>query len=272
MIIRDATTLDLEAIATVSLAAGQPATDSGADARYTNLVLGQGSVVVAVQPDGVVAGWGAARPTPVGAMLSDLFVDPGQHGRGVGGRLLRRLWPGRPGTPGRFTFSSRHPSALPLYAKAGLLPRWPLLYLTGDPQHLPVVPAMRATVVGADQAAAADAHLTTNRERTADYRYWAGSGGTGLLVHDGDRLVAAGAGRHDELTHLTCSGADQDAVAVVAALARVGGSQVTVRLPGPHPMVGELLRRGWRVEDYDLAMTTPDLQLPTTWAYSPGLA
>ncbi|MFI1994941.1 hypothetical protein [Actinoplanes sp. NPDC020271] len=270
VLIRGATTLDLDAIAAVSLAAGQPPTDSGADARYTNLLLDHGSAMVAVRPDRSMLGWGATRHTPVGELLSDLFVDPHHHGRGVGGRLLRALWPGQPAAPGRFTFSSRHPAALPLYARAGLMPRWPLLYLTGDPRQLTADPAVRATLVSADQAAAADARLSGSPERTADYRYWAALGDTGVLVHEGDRLVAAGAGRHNELTHLAGSGPAQNAV--IAALVELGGTPSTVRLPGPHPVLGELLRRGWRVDDYDLAMSTPDVHLATTWAYSPGLA
>jgi GNAT superfamily N-acetyltransferase len=270
--VRAATISDLAAIASISLAAGQPPADSGADPRYATLLLDHGSVRVAVRPDGAVAGWGATWPTPAGEMLSDLFVDPGRHGRGVGGRLLRALWPGGPQTPARLTFSSRHPSALPLYARAGLAPRWPLLYLTGDPRDLPVPPAVRATPVSAERAAEADAGLTAAGRRDADYRYWSAAGGSGVLVHAGARLVAAGAGRRGELSHLTCPDADQAAAALMAALVPFGDTDVTVHLPGPHPALGDLLRHGWRVEDYDLAMSTPDVRLSPNWAYAPGLA
>ena len=45
-----------------------------------------------------------------------------------------------------------------------------------------------------------------------------------------------------------------------------------VCLPGPHPAVRAMLDAGWRIDDYDLAMTTADLVLPVNWAYSPALA
>jgi hypothetical protein len=46
---------------------------------------------------------------------------------------------------------------------------------------------------------------------------------------------------------------------------------LTVCLPGPHPALIGLLRHGYRIEDWDLAMATTDLTLPAHWAYSPGL-
>jgi len=42
-------------------------------------------------------------------------------------------------------------------------------------------------------------------------------------------------------------------------------------LPGPHPALIGLLRHGYRIEDWDLAMATTDLTLPTHWVYSPSL-
>lgn len=271
MIVRRASTADVPAIAAISLAAGQPATDSGADPPYTALLLAHGVVAVAEDGAGVV-GWGATGRTPVGDLLTDLFVDPRHQGRGAGGALLGELWPGAPSAPRRFTFSSRHPAALPLYARAGLAPIWPLLYLTGSPRRLPGPLDLRARLVSADEAAEADAALTGAPARTADYRYWAGgTAGSALLVLDGERLVAAGAGDPARLAHLTCRDASVAAAALTAALLELGADSTTVCLPGPHPGLADLLRRGWRVEDHDLAMCTPDTRLPTVWVYSPGL-
>ena len=271
VIVRRATTSDLAAVASVSLATGQPAVESGADPRYAGLLLEHGIVVVAEQDDGHIVGWGATWRTPVGEVLSDLFVDPRRQGQGVGARILRTLWPD-PEVPGRFTFSSQYASALPLYVRAGLRPVWPLLYLTGDPRRLPVSATVRARLVSPDEAAATDARLTRRTVRAAEYRYWAGApSGTAVVVHEGNRLLAAGAGRPAELAHLTCVDEPQDATAALtAALLELDGSRVC--LPGPHPALGDVLSSGWRVEDYDLAMSTPDLRLPTSWAYSPGLA
>ncbi|HZZ97178.1 MAG TPA: hypothetical protein VFE19_09185 [Jatrophihabitantaceae bacterium] len=44
------------------------------------------------------------------------------------------------------------------------------------------------------------------------------------------------------------------------------------RSAAEHPIVAPLLRSGFRICDYDIAMSTADLTLPTTWAYPPGLA
>ena len=206
------------------------------------------------------------------------MVDAHQHGQGIGASLLRSLWPARseradaPDQPRRFTFSSRHSAALPLYARAGLAPTWPLLYLTGAPDRLPRARTVEATLVGPDAATEADAQLS-GTARPVEFRHWAqGRSAGGVLVHDSDRLLAAGAGRPDELTHLTCFDAVHAAAAVTAALQALGGEHATLCLPGPHPALHVLLHHRWRIEDYDLAMSTPALDLPTTWVYSPGLA
>jgi GNAT superfamily N-acetyltransferase len=270
--VRQGTDLDLDGIAAVSLAAGQPSTGSGADPAYTRLLLDGGSVFVAVRYRERIVGWGATWPTPLGDVLSDLFVDPACHGEGIGRRLLGHLWPEQPHGARRLTFASRHPSALPLYAAGGLRPIWPLLYLTGDPHALPVSETVRAEVVTADVAAIAEAALIAGAPRPADYRYWA-ERGKAVLVRDHDRIIAVGAGTEAELAHLTYAGGSGHATAaLVAALTTLGGSTSTVCLPGPHPALAELLAHGWRIEDYDLAMSTPDLDLPHLWAYSPGLA
>lgn len=271
LIVRPATERDVEGVGRVSLATGQPAQDSGADPRYVQSLLEQATVVVAASAGGPLVGWGATRRTPSGELLSDLFVEPASQGRGVGRALLRALWPGAPGTPGRFTFSSRHPGALPLYARAGLQPIWPLLYLSGDPRRLPTDGA-RVVHVDAEDAADGERRLTGS-DRRADYRYWApGPSAGGLLVYDDDRLIAAGAGAPHQLSHLTCPAQRDAAFAATATLSALGGARVTACLPGPHPALGVLLDHGWRVEDYDLAMTTPDVELPPSWVYSPGAA
>lgn len=272
LIVRHATERDVEGIGRVSLATGQPAEDSGADPRYVRLLLQQATVVVAAAaPGGPVVGWGATRTTPPGELLTDLFVDPASQGRGIGQALLRELWPGAPGASGRFTFSSRHPSALPLYGRAGLRAIWPLLYLSGNARRLPACDA-DAVLVGADEAADGEKRLTGS-DRLADYRYWAQApSADGLLVYDAGRLIAAGAGGPDQLSHLTCPAARDAALAVTAALSALGGARAGACLPGPHPALQLLLDHAWRIDDYDLAMTTEDVELPLTWIYSPGAA
>jgi hypothetical protein len=92
-----------------------------------------------------------------------------------------------------------------------------------------------------------------------------------MVVHDGDRVVAAGAATPDRLIHLACPRGQDAATALLAALSLLPGTPVSVCLPGPHPGFVALLRAGFRIEDFDLAMLTLDVDLPTSWAYAPGL-
>ena len=264
MTVRTATADDITGIGVTSLAAGQP---DGARADYVRLLLDTATVLVANDDARTVAGWGAVRDCPLGSILTDLFVAPDRHGRGVGGALLRRLWPDQD-VGGRFTFASQHANALPLYARAGLQPGWLLLYLRGTATDVPRS-SLATTEVSADAAACADAELAGG-DRARDYAFWA-STATPIVLHDGARLVGAGVARRDGLVHLTCA---DPAVATESLLAALGGCgpEVSVCVPGPHPAVIPLLRNGFRVVDYDIAMSTPDVALPTSWAYSPALA
>jgi hypothetical protein len=221
-------------------------------------------VVVAEPADGVVVGWGATRTHPLGELLTDLFVDPAQHGRGIGRALLERLWPD-PASGGRFTFSSQHANALPLYARAGLLPTWPLLYLSGPTDRLPATD-LDATPVDAASAAGIDAHLAGG-DRGADYAFWTRHA---QAVRIGSAVDPVGIGvvRTGEVLHLVARESD----AIVAALRASGAATVTACVPGRHPVVPVLLTAGFRITDYDIAMSTPDVVLPPTWVYSPGLA
>lgn len=100
-----------------------------ADPAYFGFVRRTGSLLAAVDADGVVQGFGGA--VPVGGtvvMVSDLFVAAAARGQGVGGLLLDALLRGRPLA---MTGSSAHPAALPLYRRAGLQPRGTVRYLRG---------------------------------------------------------------------------------------------------------------------------------------------
>ena len=266
---RAADLADIPGIGVVSQAAGQPDADSGADSAYAELLLQTATVRVVEDPlTGTVIAWGATRSGPLGSMLTDLFVHPDHHGRGLGGALLRALWPDRT-APGRFTFSSQHASALPLYARAGLQPSWPLVYLSGPSALLPP-PPMHVERVDAAVACEVDSQLASGN-RSADYAFWTRSGsGQAIVVHDGDRTVAVGVLRGGNLVHLTCSQPGAD-TALTAALQASEAVDITLCLPGRHPSLTSLLRAGFRITDYDLAMSTPDLALPLAWTYSPGL-
>ena len=269
MRIRPARVTDHCAIRAVSIATGQSGVDTGADLDYLAYLHTAGTLLVALDADEQLIGWGATQSALGASMLTDLFVDPGRQGNGVGSRILRALWPQE--SPARFTFSSQHANAIPLYAKAGLHPTWPLLYLTGPPNFV-VDSGLRVTRVSGAAAADAERRLT-GAERDAAYEYWTTSrDATGLVIDAGDRLVACGAVRRGAITHLACASADDALAAVQAALSAIGTRTVSACLPGPHPAVPALLAHGFRIDEYDLAMSTPAISLPTTWAYSPSLA
>jgi GNAT superfamily N-acetyltransferase len=268
--VRDATAADVPQIRAVSRAAGQPSSDSGADAGYVRHILEIGSAVVG-EAGGRVVGWAAVTAPGGRSMLSDLFVHPDHQGRGVGSRLLAAVWP-RGQHPARFTFSSSHPAALTVYLRASLLPRWPLFYLAGPPL-LPAGAGTEVVAVTAAEAAAADDQVTGG-QRSADYAYWTSHlDAEAFVITCAGAPAAVGARTATRVIHLACRD-DADPVAVVmaslAAPSPVG--EIAICLPGPHPALPVLTDLGYRVVEHDIAMGSEAVQLASTHAYSPALA
>jgi GNAT superfamily N-acetyltransferase len=267
--VRVATEHDVPEIQRISTATGQPESDSGADAAYVRHVLAVGSAVVA-EADGRVRGWAAITFPGPGSMLSDLFVEPQAQGRGIGSALLAALWPPA-APPARFTFSSSHPAARATYLRAGLVPRWALLYLTG-----PQIPASggstTAVRVRPAEAVAAERDLT-GADRHDDYRYWtAHLGAEAFVVLSDGELVAAGARTPTRVIHQVCRTSADPISAVRASLATQPPSgAVQICLPEPHPAVPVLAAVGYRVVEHDIAMATEPVILPVTNVYSSGL-
>ncbi|SHM63730.1 GNAT family N-acetyltransferase [Cryptosporangium aurantiacum] len=266
MIVRAVESADLAGIRAITHATGQSDRDSGADAAYVALLRSTGTALAAVDGDRVL-GWAATLPTSSGTLLTDLFVDPAMHARGVATALLGRLWP--PAAPRRYTFSSKHPAALPLYARAGLVPSWPLLYVSGPTSRLPRG-ALRVEWVSAAKAAAAEAALTGGEPRPGVFAYW----GEAFVVRNRSRVIAVGAaqpGLPTVLAHLSCPDPGSAAGALFAAVAALRADQVACCLPGPHPALQRLLAAGFRVDDFDVLMRTLDVEPPLGAVYSPGL-
>jgi GNAT superfamily N-acetyltransferase len=281
--VRPAVASDLAAIAAVAAAAGQDDLWSGRNPVYVQHLMDVGRVVVA-ELDAAVAGFGATEQIGTGrqaiSMLCDLFVDPGAHGRGAGRAMLADLWP----TAGRrMTFSSLHSNAAPLYTSFGLDAWWPLLYLHGDPDRLPVTSEWAVESVTPDQAARQELDWT-GASRAADHRAWAAQpGGESILVSRDDEVIAAGSvvssGPDRGIVHLALTPAVDDGVAagvvlqVLAQLEARPGEPAHVCLPAPHPAVRPLLAAGWRFDEFDLFMATePDLLDPRRAVPSAGQA
>ena len=262
MHVRQAADEDLPAIAKIATANDE---EDGTNPRYVSHLRNNGRFLVA-EVDGTVAGYCGIRRTDWFTILTDLFVDPDRHGGGVGRNLLTAALDEQ---GERLTFASRDPRAMPLYIRFGMIPRWPLLYLTGPPVRLRGLSTERTRL---GEAGAAETELT-GRDRTPDYAYWATKpDATGLVVRDGNTVVAVGAVGEDRIHHLVTADDHDPAATLAAALGTLDAGRVSVCLPGPHPAVPGLLAARWRMEDVDQHLSSrPDL-LSTGSVLSPSLA
>ena len=102
--------------------------DASAPAMYLQLVRSQGGRLLVAEAAGRVVAYGGVVGIDGVAMLTDLFVSTTARGTGIGTELLGQLFGG---TVRRMTFSSKHPAASAAYRRAGMQPRWRLLYLEG---------------------------------------------------------------------------------------------------------------------------------------------
>ncbi len=241
-------------IADVAQVADPPDEGDDVDLRYYEHLLSRGEVVVAEVSDVVI---GYAGALPVGGLrhITDLFLHPDARGHGIGSRLLDALPLG--GEP-MLTFSSQHPAALPLYARLGLVPRWPLLYLRGTAASLPA-PRLEVVVVSAADASALES-AWLGWQRRAEYEYWEQTPGARVVavLASGEPVAVGCVGRRrhrDTLLHL--SSVDQEVTrdAVLSVLATCG-DDVLVAVPGENPTLVPLLEAAWRVMDHDILCAT----------------
>jgi GNAT superfamily N-acetyltransferase len=259
--VRAAVDADLPVIAQIAVANDD---EDGADPHYVAHLRGHGRFLVA-ETDGGPAGYCGVRRTCEVTMLTDLFVHPDRQGGGTGRRLLDAAFDG---AGERSTFASRDPRAMSLYVRYGMVPRWPLLYLSGPP---PGAGALRAERVPMAEAGIAESALN-GRDRAADYAFWATRpDATGLIACEGGAVVGAGAAGPGRVFHLVTADGYDAAATLASALAEVGAGPVRLCLPGPHPALRRLLDAGWRIEDSDQHMSSrPDL-LSTADVLSPSL-
>jgi GNAT superfamily N-acetyltransferase len=281
--IRDAVPDDRPAMAAILAANDEPVDWANLPGwPYLDHLLDRGRTVVAVR-DGRSVGFGTTIRVGQLTHVSDLFVDPGQHGGGIGRALMAALRGQVPDDPWT-TFSSADQRALALYLRAGMRPWWPNLYMIANgPVAGLAGDASLATAVEVDDAALIEYQLS-GLDRGAEYRFW-GSLPAAVAVsvsdrdRDGDRgPIAVGiatgmrSARGLWLKHLSMDRATGDREAatavgsVLAYLASTAGSGATVGLciPGPHPATPALLEAGFRIFDRDtFCATDPGVIDPT---------
>jgi GNAT superfamily N-acetyltransferase len=277
--IRPATAADLPRIARVLAANGEPLEQPGVEGYpYLAFLLGRGRVEVA-DADGVVVGFGSVIRVGEASMVTDLFVDPAHHGRGIGTALLSAtLGDAHP----RMTFSSADPRAVPTYTRAGMHPSWESLYVRVEPEALARLPADAGLVAEAatvDQIADHELALT-GIDRRADFAFYAAQpDAAGFVIRVGEAVAAVVLAHRDDeghgraLAHATIAH-DSDAARVAAAAFRAAanGESVWGCVPGPNPALAPLLEAGGRIVDRDTYCTSdPGWLDPERILPNPGL-
>jgi GNAT superfamily N-acetyltransferase len=273
MEIRLATSHDLDAVVDLAGIVDPPADDADVDRDYYSHIAAHGRLTVA-EASGLVVGYGGAIPITHTWYLTDLFVHPDAHGRGLGRQLLDAVWAVPLDEAPRHTASSLHPSALPIYVRAGMRPLWPLLYAEGatealEPTHL----AARSI---APQAAAALEESWLGWSRASDYAYWSSRlGARTLALYERDDAVAVGVVAMSRTRHtvLHASAVDSSLLADAAVtLAKQVSGSAMMAVPGMSAVVPRLLDAGWQVIDHDLyCASDPDLVQPLQLIPHPGL-
>jgi GNAT superfamily N-acetyltransferase len=193
---------------------------------------------------GAVAGFaGVLLDGPI-AQLADLFVRRDALARGVGKALLARALPA---DRTLVTFASADERALPLYARAGMRPFAPLLYLAGS-----VPAAARVERVPVESLARPDASAS-GRARPGALEFLARAGAYGLAAPSGAYAVVRPMGRAGWIG--PAAGGVDDVLAFAAAASAAHGSAELV-LPGPHPALRALLEAGFRIYATDTYMAS----------------
>jgi hypothetical protein len=226
--------------------------------------------------DGSVVAYGAVVDAVIAVQLCDLFVEPGRLGQGLGRPLLAAL---HEGSTERTTFASDDPRALPLYARAGMSPRWVSLYLDGASTAIEAQPGL--SVESAEPPRIADLeHAWTGAYRPIDHDFWATQADADpFVVADAAGPVAAGYGRARQASDARALDRliiRPDAAPVgpaLEALRRAGrGGAVHAVIPGPNPLLQALLERRFQLVDRDQYMaTSADLIDPLHVLPNPGL-
>ena len=273
MDVRQATAADLDAVVDLAGIVDPPSEGTDVDRDYYANIIEHGRLVVA-EASGIVIGYSGAIPAGDLRHLADLFVHPDAHGRGVGRELLDAVWDEPVTLVPRQTFSSIHPSALPLYVRAGMQPQWPLLYVEGDPAS---VADTYLTVRDLDADEAADVErVWLGWDRIDQYRYWAARpGGRTFAVIEAETPVAVGclSRSRSRYTLLHLAVVDRTLMThALSAAATLATDSMLLAVAGPSHGVRFLVDAGWQVREHDIyCASEPDLVDPHRLIPHPGL-
>ncbi|MFQ5556441.1 MAG: GNAT family N-acetyltransferase [Acidimicrobiales bacterium] len=236
-----------------------------------------GTLLVA-ERDGELCGFGGTVNHDDRWVLGDLFVSPSVHGEGVGRRLLDALAAAdRPAGP-RATMGSSDHRALALYARLGMAPRWPCLYLMAPAGRL-VLP----TPAGATTEAVGSEHLVEAARpmgyvlHAADVEYWlTHAQAECVLVGSHESVLGGGVIRWITPFSITdpttislgpVFATSPDALlttvsSIIATIRHTAGSRLlTCFVPGPNAVLAPLLDAGFRISDLDLFCASSDTLL-----------
>jgi hypothetical protein len=226
--------------------------------------------------DDVVVAYGAVVDAVIAVQLCDLFVEPMRLGQGLGRPLLMALYEG---STDRTTFASDDPRALPLYARAGMSPLWPCLYLDGPSTTIEAQPGLDAASAEPAQIAELE-RAWTGAFRPIDHAFWATQADADpFVMSDATGPVAAGYGRARQasearaLDRLVMRPDAEPVRPALEALRRTGrGGAVHAVVPGPNPLLQALLERRFQLVDRDQYMgSSADLIDPLHVLPNPGM-
>lgn len=212
---------------------------------HRHLLREDGTRAFVAADRGEVVAFAAALARGDAWYLSALFVRPDRQGCGIGGGLLDRVWPG--------TFARRmtvtdsfQPLSNGLYARRGLIPTTPILWLGGIP-GADVPDALRPQP--ADGAALARIDRTAyGFDRTCDHGHWRETKGAPTLwARDGRPLGYAYTAASGLIGPLVATDEASAAEVLRAEMARRGARETMLCAPGTsRTMVATALASGLR--------------------------
>jgi GNAT superfamily N-acetyltransferase len=217
---------------------------------------------------GRVVGFTAALQRDDVWFFSALFVSPGHQGRGVGGELFERAW--SDSARQRVTITdSIQPLSNSLYARHGLLPATPVLFLSGV-SRADLPPCLVSRLTDTEALAAID-QAAYGFDRSPDHRFWLEHcNRAACWLRDGQPVGYAYTS--DSGLVGPVAGIDPAAAAAVlqAELAQRQGQLTTVLIPGSaRDLVATALGSGLRfARPPGLLLTTDDYRLPQALAIS----